>query len=252
MEHSVLMARQPIYDNKLNVVAYELLYRSSGIAAMPLPTSWMAIWQPMKLLLTITPVFFESGRMKKLPAFLNLTKEMVASDMLPSLSKENIVFEILSDVEVDENLIQGVKRLADYGYRLALDDVICKPEYDSILELVDIVKVDLKLRDDAQLISDVAKLKQYDVTLLAEKIETHEEFELCSSLGFELFQGYFLCKPIIVEGRKLSANEFVVLQLMNVLNDPGVKPDQFEEIIRTNLQDPENCKFHCFFTGKED
>ncbi|WP_027856045.1 EAL and HDOD domain-containing protein [Marinobacterium jannaschii] len=224
----VLMARQPIFDRRLNVVAYELLYRSNKQNVANVFDGNKAT---SDVLINSFTSIFDAGDIKTLPAFLNLPESFVKDDRLPAFPKELLVLEVLEDVEVNEETIAGVKRFVDAGYRVALDDFIYSPEYDPLLDMAHIVKIDLTQTKGPTLIQHVKKLQDYNVTLLAEKVETHEEFQLCMALGFKLFQGYFLSKPTIVEGRKLSGNEMVVVQLLAALENPDISPDELQQII---------------------
>lgn len=233
MAQEILMARQPIYDASLNVVAYELLYRDKK--------SNQAVFQDgnqatSQVLVNNYTSIYNSGELKKLPAFINLTKELVESDRIPGLSRHHIVIELLEDITVDNTLIDSVRRFVKAGYRVALDDFIYSPEYDPIIKMAHIVKLDLMNMTEEQLIEHVAILKPFKVTLLAEKIETQEEFELCRELGFKLFQGYFLCRPQIVEGKRLSNNELVVIELMTLLANPDVTPPEIELVLKKDPQ----------------
>ncbi|MBU2964218.1 HDOD domain-containing protein [Amphritea sp. 2_MG-2023] len=234
MAQDILMARQPIFDANLNVVAYELLYRDVNNQAPCLLTDGNSATS--QVLLNNYTSICHSSKVTTVPAFINMTKEMLESAYIPELSRKHIVLEILEDIEVDELLILSVKRYIDAGYRMALDDFIYSPEYDPILKMVHIVKLDLLALTDQELEEHTKLLKRFNVTLLAEKIETLEEFNRCKALGFKLFQGYFLCKPQIVEGRKLSSNETVMLELMALLTDPLATTAAVSEIVKRDPQ----------------
>jgi len=224
----VLMARQPIFDRRLNVVAYELLYRSNKQNVANVFDGNQAT---SDVLINSFTSIFDAGDIKTLPAFLNLPESFIKDDRLPAFPKELLVLEVLEDVAVTEETIAGVKRFVDAGYRVALDDFEYSPEYDPLLDMAHIVKIDLTQTKGQTLVQHVKKLQDFNVTLLAEKVETHEEFQLCMALGFKLFQGYFLSKPTIVEGRKLSGNEMVVVQLLAALEQPEISPQELEQII---------------------
>ena len=234
MAQDILMARQPIYDANLNVVAYELLYRDKDNPADSLFTDGNAATS--QVLLNNYTSIYQSGELKQLPAFINLTKELVKSDQIPGLSRRHIVIEILEGMQVDDELIAGVKRFIKAGYRIALDDFIYSPEYDPIIHLAHIVKLDLLEMTDEEVREHVRILKPFKVTLLAEKIETHAEFELCKELGFKLFQGYFLCRPQLVKGKRLNSSEIVMIELMAVMASPDVTPPEIEKVLKKDPQ----------------
>jgi EAL and modified HD-GYP domain-containing signal transduction protein len=234
MAQDILMARQPIYNQHLNVVAYELLYRSKDSLQNNLISDGNSATS--QVLLNNYTSIYQSGKLTKLPAFINLTKEMVKSDRIPELSREHIVLEILEGMKVDDELISGIQRFVDEGYRVALDDFIYSPEYDPIIRMAHIVKLDILEMTDEELVRHVEILKPFEVTLLAEKIETHAEFERCQALGFKLFQGYFLCRPQLVEGKQLNSSEIVMVELMSVLAEPDVTPASIELVIKKDPQ----------------
>ena len=234
MAQDILMARQPIYDQHLNVVAYELLYRSRDSLQNNLMEDGNNATS--QVLLNNYTSIYQSGKLTKLPAFINLTKEMVKSDRIPELSRQHIVLEILEGMEVDDELISGVQRFVDEGYRVALDDFIYSPEYDPIIRMAHIVKLDILEMTDDELVRHVKILQPFGVTLLAEKIETQAEFERCHALGFKLFQGYFLCRPQLVQGKQLNSSEIVMVELMAALADPNVTPASIERVVKKDPQ----------------
>ncbi|WP_428033421.1 EAL and HDOD domain-containing protein [Amphritea sp.] len=234
MAKDILMARQPIFDATLNVVAYELLYRDRDCQSYcPMIDGNSATSQ---VLLNNYTSICRAGKLSTLPVFINLTEEMLKSNHIPEISRKHIVLEILEGMDVDDMLISSIQRYIDAGYRMALDDFIYSPQYDPILQMVHIVKLDLLQLSDAELVRHVELLKPFNVTLLAEKIETLEEFDRCKALGFKLFQGYFLCRPQIIEGRKLSSSEVVMVQLLSLLADPNVTTAAIEEVVKRDPQ----------------
>lgn len=234
MPQDILMARQPIFDANLNVVAYELLYRDKDNQQHSIITDGNSATS--QVLLNNFTSICKAGKLTALPAFINLTREMLTSSHIPAISRKHVVLEILEGMTVDETLIAGIQRFIDAGYRMALDDFIYSPEYDPILEMVHLVKLDLLQLSDQQLIQHIELLKPYNVTLLAEKIETMEAFKRCKGLGFKLFQGYFLCRPQVVEGRKLSSSEIVMMELMSLLAEPAVTPAEIGQIVKKDPQ----------------
>ncbi len=234
MAQDILMARQPIFDAKLNVVAYELLYRDKKCQTSSHITDGNSATS--QVLLNYYTSICEAGTLTTLPVFINLTKEMLESDRIPEISRKHIVLEILEGMEVDDCLISSIQRYIKAGYRMALDDFIYSPEYDPILRMVHIVKLDVLQLSDAELVQHTKLLKPFNVTLLAEKIESLEEFHRCKELGFKLFQGFFLCKPQIIAGRQLSSSEMVMIELMSLLADPGVTTAAIEGVVKRDPQ----------------
>ncbi|WP_207061070.1 EAL and HDOD domain-containing protein [Motiliproteus sp. SC1-56] len=231
-QSQTLMARQPIFDRQLKVIAYELLYRSeTGMEADFLDGDKAT----SEVLLHAYTSICDQGSMKRVPAFINLTRDLLIRRSLPQLLRKQIVVEVLEDINVDEEVVAAVKSLKEEGYRVALDDFVYHDSYIPLLELVDIVKVDVLQLSHEELKEHVRLLSPYGVTLLAEKIESLEQLYECVDLGFKLFQGHFLSKPQVVKGKRLAGNSIALLQLVQELQDPNTTAADVEELI---IKDP--------------
>ncbi len=233
-QDQVLMARQPIFDTALKVVAYELLYRterSPEYAHIEISGSTAT----SQVILNIYSSINDGNDSRQLPAFINLTEELLLSGVIPDLPRDRVVLEILEDVKATPGVIRAVQTLRRDGYRIALDDFIHSPEYAPLIKLAHIVKVDVLEMSVEEIQAQVDKLRPYGVTLLAEKIETHAMLEACIEMGFTLFQGYFLSKPKLVTGRKLEGNQIALMQLMRELQSPDTTPARLEDLI---VKDP--------------
>jgi len=228
----VLMARQPIFDRNQKVVAYELLYRTEDAQGHALFANSEAT---SEVLLNAYTSISDSGELKRVPAFINLTRDILVEQKLPEVSKKHIVLEILEDIEPDEEVVEAVRQLHSEGYRIAMDDFVYDPKFDALLELSQIVKVDVFELSDEQIKEQVQQLRRHKVTLLAEKIETHEQLETCVELGFKLFQGHFLSKPKVIKGKKIQGSQVALMQLIQELQSPKATPEKLEELI---IRDP--------------
>ena len=186
----VIMARQPIYDINVNVVAYELLFRDCLANEAVIADGDSATSELLVNLYTHFDIDEVVGGKK---AYINFTKKLIED--LPPFDKEGFVIEVLEDVVIDDDLVANLKKLSEAGYTIALDDFVHDELSNRVLPWVNIVKIDVLQLSDTELEEHVELLREYDVTLLAEKVETHEMYQRCSDLGFELFQGYFLCRP---------------------------------------------------------
>ena len=231
---NVFVGRQPIFDANLNVFAYELLYRSAEQAL----NSAGAIDGEHATTTTIINTFVEIGFDKLVRdkmAAINLTEQFLLDDDKLPFTPKQVILEILEDVPVTPALIMAVKRLVDKGYMIALDDYLYNPAHAPLLNLAKIVKIDLMALSDEELKEHVRVLKQYDVKLVAEKIETPQEYLYCRELGFDYFQGYFLSRPQIISAEKLPANRLTVLNLLAVLHNPDSDADDLAEAINTDV-----------------
>ena len=231
---NVFVGRQPIFDKKLGVYAYELLFRS----ATNNNSSSGMIDGDSATRQTIINTFVEIGLenlVRDKYAAINLTESFILDiDKIP-FPKEQVILEILEDIPVTAELITAVQGLVDRGYIIALDDYIYNPDHAPLINLAKIIKIDITVMSKQELVQHVKKLREYDVELLAEKIETFQEFEFCRKLGFDYFQGYFLSKPQIVKGNKLPTNKLTVLNLLSVVNNPDSDTDDLSEAINTDV-----------------
>ncbi|THK42517.1 HDOD domain-containing protein [Methylophaga sp. SB9B] len=229
----VIIGRQPIYDRDLNVYAYELLFRAgrSNTSGVTAENADMATSR------VINHAFMELGIERVIGehiGFINLTRNFLLSDDPIPFTQEKIVLEVLEDIEIDQSLLDAVKKLVYQGYTLALDDFIYNDKLKPLVKMAKIIKVDILDVDEEKLTRHVHELKHYPVRLLAEKIETREQFNLCMQLGFELFQGYYFCRPTIIEDKPVPENHFKLFQIIERLQDPNV---EFSEIERLILQE---------------
>lgn len=231
MSH-LYLARQPIYDRNLDVYAYELLYRAADEANAPEGLGDQATYTVLMNALTEIGLDDLVGPHY---AFINLTRGFVVGDSVLPFSGNKIVVEVLEDIAVDEAVIEGVKRLSAQGYTVALDDFIYDESLRELVELADLIKIDLLALTREQLVEHVEILKRFKIKLLAEKVETQEEYELCKELGFDYFQGYFFCKPKILKRQRMPANQLAVMQLLSKLQDPDVDIDELGELVSNDV-----------------
>ncbi len=224
----IYVGRQPIYNRKLDVIGYELLYRSGQDNQAQFLDGDQATGE------VILNTFLELGLENitgRYPAFINISRSFLVGDKPLPFSHKRVVLEVLEDIEPDAALIDGLRRLVQSGYIIALDDFVYRPELEPLLELAHIVKFDVLGIDPAVLASRVQALKHRKVRLLAEKVESHEEFEHCKRLGFDYFQGYFFSKPNIVRGRSRPVNRLVMMNLLAELQRPSTDINALEKLV---------------------
>jgi len=227
-----LLARQPIYNRSLEIAAYELLFRASSDAQQASFTCGDKATSQVLL-----NAFGEAGLASICgphPAFINFTKNLILNR--PTFDLNQYVIEILEDIEVDDELIAALGEAKAQGAKLALDDFILDANSAPLLHFVDIVKVDVLALKKSQIERFAKVFIPRKITMLAEKVETHEMYQFCKDLGYELFQGYFLSRPQIIEGRAMPDNKLVVLKLLRDLRDPEVS---VKSMTQTLSQDPQ-------------
>lgn len=233
--NNIFIGRQAIYDKKLKVSAYELLSRSNTKHNEAFVGEHNANHATTLVMLNALTEIGLPQLVGEHPAFINFTYDFLTDEYkIPDLHNQ-IVLEILEDVEVTDELIAAVKKLSKSGYMIALDDFIFHEKMLPLVEIADIIKIDIIQLDEQGIREHVAKLKPYNVRLLAEKVETQEEYELCKELDFDYFQGYFFCEPKIVEGQRAPANRATIINLLAQLQNPEVHIEALEELISQDL-----------------
>ncbi len=213
---SYLLGIQPILNRNEEIIAYELLFRSAGSLTADVTDASHATANVIINTLTSFGVEDILGKHK---GFINMELELLMDDALNILPKEQVVIELLETLQVTPELVERCRLLKETGFSLALDDHEYSPVYHDLYEIVDVVKVDLMLTPPARLAEMVKQFARYPLQLLAEKVETQEEFKHCLDLGFDLFQGYYFARPSVLEKKKMDDSGSTLLKLMRQLSE---------------------------------
>jgi len=226
----VLVARQPIFNRRLEVVAYELLHRSSrenrfqeedaakatsGVIANPLLTFGL-------------DRLVSAGR-----AYINFDQATLADGLATVLPTERVVIEILETVPQTDDLIRACAGLREKGYLLALDDFVCESGYERLLELADIIKVDFRQTAPSEQERLVRCYAPRGIQMLAEKVERPEEFDRARDLGYGLFQGFFFSRPRIIASKEVPGFKLNYLRLLQEVNRSQLDFERIEEILKS-------------------
>jgi EAL and modified HD-GYP domain-containing signal transduction protein len=223
------LARQPIFNCDRTVYGYELLFRSG-------PENYFHSAQPDfaaastadNLLLFGLERLTEGRR-----AFLNCTREFLLREYPLLLPKDRVVIEILETVSLDDELLGACRRLKEAGYLIALDDYKDEPKWHALLSLADFIKVDV-LATSADEQRRLAQLfAPTKVKLLAEKVETYEDFQRTRNWGYVYFQGYFFSKPQMLTRRAIPASKLSYFRVLQAVNQPQVDIHDVSEKIKT-------------------
>lgn len=225
MEHFI--ARQPIFDTKGRVFAYELLFRSGLHNYFDCDDQDRAA---ASVIANSNLLFDLSEMTGKTKAFINCTRKVLLEEMMTTLPRQQAVVEILEDIEPDDKLIAACRRLKEQGYIMALDDFVYHKNYEPLLEMADIIKVDFLLSD----VEEQKRLAQMmiprGIKMLAEKVETHEVYEQAKEMGYQLFQGYFFAKPVIISRKDIPTNK---IQFLRILKDVHAEEVDFKKLAKT-------------------
>lgn len=233
---TAVVGRQPIIDRDRRLIGYELLFR-------PLPTSLIAqdpeAHEDLSGDEMTTRVIFNTLGLgvQRLTggalAFCNADRGVLTGQMPVSLPPKQTVIEVLETVVFDDEVLAGCRALSRAGYRLAADDFIWSSKAETILDLVDIVKIDLRITPMADIPRTIERCRRHHVQLIAEKIESADELTACMDLGFDMFQGYHLGRPTTVSGPSLGPSRLAIMQLASAVLDDDVEYDTIDKMLRT-------------------
>lgn len=230
---NVYLARQPIFDRRGNVVAYELLFRTGFDNAYDVMTD--GDYASSKTISDSFATFGIDLLSGGKPIFINFTRNLLLDQAAIIFPREILTVEILENITADRDVIEACRKVRNRGYMIALDDFEYRPELDALIEFADIIKVDFRISDAAERQRIIRKVGPDRVKFLAEKVETQEEFVSAMEMGFSLFQGYFFSKPHIVEGRSLPGNKLNYMQILRDINEPDADFDILEHIVKRDI-----------------
>lgn len=226
----VFLARQPIFDVNHSIYGYEILYRSGGADNYFDPNTDENFASSQVIVDTFQSFGLENITNLK-PAFINFPTDLVEQGIATLFPKEYLVVELLESIRVTPRLVQKCKELAKAGYLIALDDFVYHPRFEPLLDLVNIIKVDFLKSSSSQILQVKEKVKGRNIVLLAEKIETWEDFRLAEQLGFTMFQGYYFSKPEMLTTSRLSPLEINHFRLVSKVNEDVIDFKAIADII---------------------
>lgn len=227
-----IIARQPIFDDKRRLFAYELLYRGADALSLANVGGNRATSS------LLTSSYLTEGLEKisdNKPCFVNFTEDLLLENIAESFPNKTIVVEILEDVRPTEEIINACKKLKSQDYTLALDDFVYHRQFTPLIELADIIKIDWRLTPFEEICKTIEYLSRYPIDFLAEKVETHEEFEEAAQLGFKYFQGYFFAKPEVVRIKELATSKITLLNLLSEINKSSFSAKKMTQFIGADV-----------------
>lgn len=222
----VRIARQPILSGEQIVTGYELLY-PTGEVDETLAVARLTIG-------ALSEIGFEQlvGTSR---AWINVTPEFLAHDMVLNLPPERVVLELNPEIGQDPAALERLAELRAEGYTLAADHFRLSAEPQPLLGVVDIVKSDMRELGAWEIARQSFELRNLDVTLVASNVETGDDFKRAQAAGANLFQGFFFCRPHMLPGRRVTPSKVAMLRLSTALQDPGVQLADLEEVISNDV-----------------
>ncbi|MFT8389996.1 MAG: EAL domain-containing protein [Sporolactobacillus sp.] len=229
----IYVARQPIYDRRMTVFGYELLYRSGSknyFEGIDDATATATLLNNSILVMNFDELT-DGTR-----GFINFSEGFLKAEFPKLISPNKIVIEILERVQITEQVIEACKALKKSGYTLALDDFTFDPSIikSGLLQYIDIIKIEFSLTNLKQ---QLTLMKQCDphIQFLAEKVETQNEYAIARRMGYELFQGYYFSRPIIMNDHDIPSLNHIMLQIISELKNPETDYERLTEMFQADV-----------------
>jgi len=223
------VARQPILTADQQVFGYELLFRDGVETYFRNPDPEAA----SRSTLDSTFLFGLDTLCDGRRAFVNCTRDILLKDYVTLLPPEQTVVEILETVEPDDLVIAACRRLSDSGFMIALDDFVLDDPRSRLTDLADLIKVDLTITTSEQRETLVKRFGNQRCHMVAEKVETKEEFESSRKMGFSYFQGYFFRRPEILTAREIPASRLNYLRMLRLVSEPELDMRDIEKLVKS-------------------
>jgi c-di-GMP-related signal transduction protein len=221
------IARQPIFTEQKGVMGYELLFRGGLDNFFSGSDSDMASRAVVDNLFLMGVDVLTAGSR----AFINFTRHLLVNDFGLLLPRQRVVVEVLESIEPDGEVLAACQRLKAAGYQLALDDLVSPQGLAPLMDLADYAKVDFVLTSPEQRQNWVELCGPRGIKLLAEKVETPKEFDEALGWGYQLFQGYFFCRPEMVSRRDIPAYKLNYVRALQAASEPNVHLTDLESAI---------------------
>lgn len=229
---SVTIARQPILDRKGQVVAHELLYRHTTDATSCTDRGDSVGARTLNdAVLSVGLDALTCG----LPAFINLTHQLLLGGAGTLLPKDVAVLELREDIPVDDEVVQVCRKLHADGYALALDDFVPGSPAEALVPWARYVKIDVLDMPEADWRAQAKRFNAKKIKLVAEKVETIEVADATKDAGYDYFQGFYFCKPRTFAATHLPARRLAYVQFLAALNKPNLSIDELENLVKHDL-----------------
>ena len=229
--HDIFIARQPIYDATMNAVAYELLCQnlSEDASRRDYDDATTEV-----LINSLVEVGLPNITEQK-PAFINISPKYIRGELPIALEEHDVVLQITAQFADLQQLPGQLNRFKDEGFPVALKGFIFDADTVAIAALADYVKVDISQLSEDELQQQIQWLKSANITVIAEKVATQNDFARCKELGFDQYQGYFFCEPNVIKGQRTPTSRLAVLHLLAEIQNPQVSFSDLEKLIAKDV-----------------
>ena len=228
----VFVARQPIFDRQRQLYGYELLYRSKPAGNQFDGTEASAATK--QVISTLLSIGLENILCGK-KGFLNFNQALLSDGLYLSLPRQATVIEILESVEPNSGVLALCRSIHEQGYTIALDDFVASPQFEPLTRLAQLIKVDVRVTSKPEQERLLRTYRARGIALLAEKVETYEEFEWTRTAGYDYFQGYFFARPSVIQSQHVPATKLNCLRVLSELQKPDLDFKRLEALIRGDV-----------------
>jgi c-di-GMP-related signal transduction protein len=223
------VARQPILNREQKVFGYELLFRDGIENVFRCHDADAAALSTLDSTLVMGFDVLCNGQ----KAFINCTRELLLKEGITLLPAAQTVVEVLESVEPDDRVIAACQRLKASRYTIALDDYVARDPRESLVPLADILKVDFEQTTPEEQAALVKRYQSPRCMLLAEKVETREQFVAARQMGYAYFQGYFFRRPEVLKTREIPANRMNYLRMLEAISRQELDACELENLIKS-------------------
>jgi EAL and modified HD-GYP domain-containing signal transduction protein len=216
MEQQTFIGRQPVMDAKQQIIGYEFFFRHNADAQTAVFEA--DIKNCAGVLLSTIDQMHDEWKLGEKIAFINVNAEMLASELLELMPPEKTVLEILRHVVIDDAVLARCKALKELKFKIALDNPHLSNAPDALAPLADFIKIDFQSVDTASAIQLFRHYNSPTVKLVAEKLETYEQFKASQDIGFKCYQGFYFSKPETITAKVINPSFDSVLNILNLVS----------------------------------
>jgi c-di-GMP phosphodiesterase len=191
--NSVVLARQPILDRRESVVGYALRYR-------PLTPSGQLAGPEASIASGMVAALADIGLEKLVrdrPAYIEVTPQLLQYVGRLPLPAERVVLELAATPHADAELLRAVHDVTKAGFQIAIVGVIPAGPAEALWRLASAVKLDSRaIAGGGEEVNDLlVGLRRRGMRLIADRIETFEQYEATRALHFDAYQGQYFAAP---------------------------------------------------------
>jgi c-di-GMP-related signal transduction protein len=229
----LFVARQPIFERDKTLAGYELLFRTG--AGNFFPAGVDPDTASKEIIGQTLSVFGLDALVGDKLAYVNVTRRILLEGTYAFLPPGRLVLELLENLRPDPETLAACQAAKNAGYAIALDDFSGQPELDAFIPLCDVIKVDFRVAGPDKRREIAERYADSPVRLLAEKVETIEDFSEALALGYTYYQGYFFCRPEVLSRHDIPVSKLVYLQFLSEINRPALDFRRLEQVIKQDV-----------------